>query len=331
MRVTIRRRELLVALGGAAAAWPLAAHAQQPAIPVIGYLSSLTASATPPVTAFRVGLSEAGFEEGKNVRVEYRFAEGQYDRLPALAADLVHYPVAVVIGAAPPAALAAKAATKVIPVVFVSGDDPIKSGLVEKLNRPGGNVTGISVFSGSQLGTKQVDLLHHLIPTATAVALLVNPANSVQAEAQIGLVESAARALGLRLHVVNASRESDFDKAFTTVVEKGCNALVAGADPFFFARREQLIAVAARYAIPAIYEFREYAVAGGLMSYGPSLREGYRQAGIYAARIIKGERPGDLPVILPTKFELVINLKTAKALGITVPDTMQLLADEVIE
>jgi putative tryptophan/tyrosine transport system substrate-binding protein len=329
MSTIIERRELIAAFGGAAL-WPLAARAQQS--PVVGFLSSVSASgAAAFVPAFQRGLNEGGFTEGKNVVVEYRFAEGQYDRLAELAADLVHRPVAVLVGAAPPAALAAKAATSTIPVVFVSGDDPIKSGLVERLNRPGGNVTGISVFSGSQLGAKQLNLLHDLIPAATEIGLLVNPTNSVQTEAQIKLIGAASDDLKLRLQIVKASTENEFDKAFATVVEQGCKALIVGADPLFVARREQLVALAERYSIPAIYEFRLYTAVGGLMSYGPSLQDGYRQAGVYVGRILKGEKPGDLPVVLPTRFELVINLKTAKKLGLKISDNVLSLADELIE
>jgi putative ABC transport system substrate-binding protein len=328
----MRRRELITFLGCAAAAWPLAADAQQSARPTIGFLGAASQNQVGDYwSAFQRGLEEGGFVDGRNVTIQSRWAEGYYERLPELAADLVRSHVAVLIGAAPPAALAAKAATTTIPVVFVSGDDPIKSGLVERLNRPGGNVTGISVFSGSQLGAKQLGLLHDLVPAAVVIALLVNPANTVQTAAQIKLVEAAARELGLRLNVVNASFESDFDNAFAKAVEMQSKALLVGADPFFVARRAQLIELAAHYAIPAIYEFREYAASGGLMSYGPSLRDGYRQAGNYTARILKGEMPGDLPVMLPTKFELVINLKTAKALSLSVPNSMQLLADEIIE
>ncbi len=301
-------------------------------MPSGGYLSSLTASgATPTLAAFRGGLSEAGFTEGHNVAIEYRFAEGQYDRLAGMAADLVRLPVNVLIAQAPPAALAAKAATTTIPAVFVSGDDPIKSGLVKRINRPGGNVTGISVFSGSQLGANQLGLLHQVLPTATVISLLVNPANAVQTEAQIKLIEAAARDLKVRLTVVSASSADDFDKAFATAVEQHSNALIVGSDPFYFAQRQQLVSLAEHYKIPAIYEFRAYAAAGGLMSYGPSLPDGYRQAGVYAARILKGERPADMPVVLPTKFELVINLSSAKKIGLQIPDQVLSLADAVLE
>jgi len=326
----MRRREFIAAVGSALV-WPTVTRAQQS--PVVGFLNSVSArGAAAFVPAFQRGLNEEGFAEGKNVAVEYRSAEeGQYDRLAGLAADLVHRPVAVLVGAAPPAALAAKAATTTIPVVFVSGDDPIKSGLVERLNRPGGNVTGISIFSASQLGAKHLNLLHDLIPTATEVGLLVNPANSVQTEAQIKLIGAAADGLKLRLQVVKASAADEIDKAFVTAVQDGCKALIAGADPLFAGRREQLVALAERYAMPAIYGLREYAAVGGLMSYGPSLQDGYRQAGIYVGRILKGEKPGDLPVVLPTKFELVINLKTAGKLGLEISDNVLSLADELIE
>ena len=327
----ISRRAFLGTMAGSVLlAAPLVARAQQSA--VVGFLHSGPASSLSQLAdAFRRGLAESGYVEGQNVSIEYRWAEGQYDRLAGLAAELVRRPVAVILAGAPPAALAAKAATRTIPVVFVSGDDPIKSGLVERLNRPGGNVTGISVFSGSQLGTKHIGLLHELVPAATVIALLVNPTNSTQTETQTKLVEPAAHALGVRLHVVNASNESDFSTAFATLAKYRAAGLIVGADALFVGRRNQLVALAERYAIPAIYEFREYAVIGGLMSYGPDLQDGYRQAGIYTGRILKGEKPGELPVVLPTKFELVINLKTAKALGLTIPPSLLQRADQAIE
>jgi len=326
----MKRREFIT-LVGSAVVWPAMAQAQRPATPKIGFLVAASQNQVGDYwDAFQKGLEEGGFVDGRNVTIESRFGEGRYERLPDLAADLLRNRVAVLVGAAPPAALAAKAATSTIPVVFVSGDDPVKSGLVERLNRPGANVTGVSVFSGSQLGAKQLSLLHDLVPAAAVISLLVNPANTVQTAAQIKLVEVAVHDLGLQLHVVKASSESEFDDAFANAAQQS-KALVVGADPLFVAKRAQLTALAARHTIPAIYEFREYAVSGGLMSYGPSLRGGYRQAGIYVARILKGEKPGDLPIMLPTKFELVINMKAAKGLNLTVPNSMQLLADEVIE
>lgn len=315
---------------GAAAAVSFAAYAQQPIVPVIGFLHS--GSAKPNeilVAAFRDGLKEAGYIDDKNVAIEFLWADGRYDRLPELVADLVRRKVAVIFGAGPPAAHAASAATKTIPVVFVSGDDPVKSGLVASLNRPGANVTGAAMFTG-QLAAKQLGLLRELVPKAALVTMLVNPRNPLT-EAVIADFRAAAAVTGHQIQIVNASDEGEINKAFATVHELHADALIVGADPYFFARNEQLVALAARYAVPAIFEFREFAVAGGLMSYGASISDGYRQAGVYAGRILKGASPADLPVLQPTKFELVINLKTAKALGLTPSPGLLAIADEVIE
>jgi putative ABC transport system substrate-binding protein len=327
----MRRRKFFTLLGSAAA-WPLTARAQQPAMPVIGFLHGGPASSNSHlVEAFRRGLGETSFVEGRNVTIEYYWAEGHYDRLAPWAAELVQRSAAVIFGGSPPAALAAKAASATIPVVFVTGDDPIKSGLVETINRPEGHVTGISFFSGSQLGAKHAELLHELIPSATTIALLVNPANVTQADEQTRLTEIAAQKFGLRLHIVTASTESELGKAFASLAEQRADALIVGGDPFFTGQRNRLIDLAARHALPAVYNLREFVAEGGLMSYGSSITDAYRQAGIYTGRILQGAKPSDLPVMLPTKFELVINLKTAKALGLTVPPTLLVAADEVIE
>jgi putative ABC transport system substrate-binding protein len=325
----MKRREFITLLG-AATAWPFAAHAQQPAMPVIGFLHS--GSPQPNVnlvTAFLNGLSEAGYVDNKNVAIEFLGAEGRYDRLPELAADLVRRRVAVIFGAGPPAAHAASSATKTIPIVFVSGYDPVKSGLVASLSRPGGNVTGASIFTG-QLGAKQLGLLRELVPKAALVAILVNPSNPLT-EAVITEVRAAAAVTGHQIQIVDARDEGEIDKAFATLQELHADALIVGADPYFFGRAAQLIALAARYMVPAIFELREFATAGGLMSYGASITDGYRQAGIYAGRILRGASPADLPVLQPTKFELVINLKTVKALGLSLSPGLLAIADEVIE
>jgi len=326
----MRRRDFVALLGGAAA-WPLAARAQQPALPAIGVLGSMLGGEYVPfVDGLRQGLRESGHIEGRDVAVEYRWAENQYDRLPALAEELVRLKVAVIapIGGAPPT-LAAKAATATIPIVTTIAADPVKLGLIASLNRPGGNITGVALIT-TEIGPKRLELLQELAPNAVVIGLLVNPNNS-DAEDQSKNIKVAALALGRQIHVLKASSERDIEAAFAAIVEKRIGALIIGNDAFFNTRREQLVALAARYAVPAIYSYREFAAAGGLMSYAPSLVDAYRQAGIYIGKILKGAKPADLPVVQPTKFELVINLRTAKALALTVPQTLLVAADEVIE
>jgi len=323
------RRAFLGTLAGGLLAAPLAARAQQKAMPVIGVLNLTSPGPSAPfMAAFLQGLSEAGYVEGKNVAIEYRWAQGHYDRLPALAADLVGRKVDLIMAPTPPAALAAKSATSTIPIVFRGGSDPVGEGLVASLARPGGNLTGVSI--ADDVTAKRLELLSELVPRARVIALLVNP-NSAVAERVIREVQEAARTKGLQLHVLKASSESEIDTAFASLVRLHADALVVGANPFLTSRREQIVALASRRAVPSSYAWREFATSGGLISYGPSLISAFRLVGHYVGKVLKGAKPADLPVQQPTTFELVINLKTAKALGLTVPRSMLVRADEVIE
>jgi putative ABC transport system substrate-binding protein len=327
----IGRRKFLATLGGAAAAWPLAARAQQPAMPVIGFLNVASADRyRPMVTAFRQGLQQSGYVEGQNVLIEYRWAEGQNDRLPTMVADLVHRQVTAIAATTTPAALAAKAATTTIPIVFEIGGDPVRLGLVASLNRPGGNVTGVTQLN-SGLVPKALEVLHELLPTARIVALVVNPADPAVAEAESREALSAAHTLGLELHILNASAEIDLDGIFARLMELRANGLVIGPEALFNSYGERLAALAAYHAVPAIFRGREFTAAGGLASYGTNVTDAYRLAGVYSGRVLKGAKPADLPVQQATKVELFLNLKTAKTLGVTVPLPLSGRADEVIE
>jgi ABC-type uncharacterized transport system substrate-binding protein len=325
----MRRREFITLMGGAAA-WPLAARAQQPAMPVIGFLSSRSPHIeADTVSAIQQGLREAGFIEHKNIGIDYRWAEGHLDRLPLLAADLVNRQVAVIVAITTPSALAAKAASRTTPIVFSMAGDPVEFGLVASLNKPGGNITGINQLVVG-LVAKRLELIHDLVPTAGAVALLENPAGPV-ARSETEHVRDAASSLGLQFHVVNASSERDVDDAFATVVQQKVGAVVVSTDPYLFVRANQIIDLAARHAVPAIYPRRDFVTAGGLVSYGPILGEGHRQVGLYVGRILRGEKPSDLPAVQPTKFETAINLKTARTLGLDLPASVLARVDEVIE
>jgi putative ABC transport system substrate-binding protein len=324
----MRRREFITLLGGAAASWPLAARAQQSAIPVIGYLGLAPASSAAfRMEALRAGLHDLGYDDGKNVVIDFHWAEGS-DQLREFAADIVQRRVSAIVTSGNAATLAAKSATSAIPIVFAAADDPVRLGLVTSFNQPGGNMTGISMISGA-LGAKRLELLRELVPTATLIAMLVNPTNP--ADANVRDEQTTAHAIGQQILMLTATNERDIETAFAALVQQQASAVSVSADAAFTARRDQIVALAARYRIPAIYPWREYTAAGGLISYGTNLTDAYHQVGMYVGHILKGEKPADLPVIQPTKFELVINLKTAKALGLSVPQTLQVAADEVIE
>jgi putative tryptophan/tyrosine transport system substrate-binding protein len=328
----MRRRDFITRLGGAAFVWPFAARAQQPAIPVVGFLSTASPdSYAIRLRAFRQGLKDAGYVEGQNVTIEYRWAEGQNDRLPALAADLVHHQVdAIVAGGGTPSAVAAKSATAAIPIVFEVATDPVKIGFVARLDKPGGNLTGVANLN-VEIGPKRLELMHELLPSVTVFAVLVNPANPALFEPFVRSLQTAASGLGLELHILNASTERELDTAFATLVQLKAGALVIGPDVFFNSHIEKIAALAIGHAVPAVYQYRPFVEAGGLLSYGSDEAETYHHVGVYAGRILKGEKAADLPVVQSTKVELIINLKTAKALGLTIPLPLLGRADEVIE
>jgi len=329
----MRRRDFIKAIARSAAVWPLAARAQQSAMPVIGFINTLNSAdqiASDLLAAFRQGLKETGFIEGQNVAIEYRWAQGQYERLPEFAADLVRRKVDVIAATGgEPSPQAAKAATQTIPIVFTANGDPVREGLVASVNMPGGNVTGLTIF-GPAAVTKRVELMHELVPQASVIGYLMNP-NHPSGEIEMQAAETAARSLGKKMPVFKASNEPDLDATFATMVQQQIGALVVASDPFFWSRRGEVVSLAARYGLPAIYYLPEFARAGGLMAYGNNLPDAYRLVGVYVGRILKGKKPAELPVMQSTKFQFVINLKTAKAPGIGVPNSMQLLADEVIE
>jgi putative ABC transport system substrate-binding protein len=327
----MRRRDFIKGIAGSATLWPLAARAQQPPMPVIGFLNAFSArNADKQLTAFLKGLGESGYVEGRNVTIEYRWAESRFDRLPAMMADLVHRQVTVIAATTTPAALAAKTVTTTIPIVFETASDPVRLGLVGNLNRPGGNVTGITSLS-VEMGPKRLELLHELVPNARVIGILVNQADTTVAQPQLRALQSAADSLGVALQVVNASSEHDFDGAFAKLAELRAGGLVISAENVFTRGMEQLANLTVRHSVPAVFYYREFAAAGGLASYGPDITESYRMAGIYTARVLKGDKPADLPVQQVTKFELYINLRTAKALGIAVPLPLSGRADEVFE
>jgi putative ABC transport system substrate-binding protein len=328
----VRRRDFIKVVGSLAAAWPLAARAQQPAMPVIGFLSSRSpGESTSVVAAFRQGLRETGFIEGQNLGIAFRWAEGHYDRLPALASELVSLPVTLLFAAGgTPSAFAAKGATSTIPVVFSAVSDPVEIGLVPSLNQPGGNLTGMGIFNAS-LGTKRLELMKELMPNAGVIGYLLNPASGRKSETESKSVVAAARALGVDVRILNAKSESELESAFAGLQGQRIGALVVSGEPFFDSQRERIVGLAAKYAVSTIYAWREYVLAGGLMSYGTDLPESYRQAAIYAGRILKGETPANLPVVQPTKFYMAVNFKVAKSLGIEVPPRLLGLADEVVE